>query len=426
MHDSVDFSLQGALAAVSDEKALRARLDELATRKGLQDVCVGISIDGRKLMLAAGAGSAQEAPVAAGCLAKLLTAMLVTDLVIKGRIGWNDLVAEVLACSEHGRQQLAGITVRHLLDHTHGLDASAIPAVPRRDDGFIDVECLSKELTSPTLFPAGRMYSYSNAGSWLAAAMLEGICGVRYASQLREQQLIFEGVAGESMLICPATGADLTLTVEQWLAFAQRYSRLSQQPRNGLQEEMKLPGWHPAEHSICRGWKYYGDGWLGHNANLPDRSAILRVNPREQLAILVSANGASGAVFAALGLFAELLPEFRNIMPPRLLRAEELVGSSLQDHVGRYVQARAAVDITMDANGTLQLCVHEGLAGEESSPVRRLRAAERGVFLAESAGHPEFLFVQFIANEASSPSAFLWNGRQVWRRAVDPDVTPET
>jgi len=177
---------------------------------------------------------------------------------------------------------------------------------------------------------------------------------------------------------------------------------------------MALPGWHPTEHSICHGWKCYGDGWLGHNANLSDRSAMLRINPGEQLAIVVSASEANGAVFAASGVFGDLLPEFRNLRPPRLLKADEALGLPLHDHVGRYIQARTTVDVTLDAQGALQLQVGE--RDQEVVPASRLRAADRGVFLAESRGNPEFQFVQFIADDASSRSAYLWNGRQIWRR----------
>ncbi|WP_313917196.1 serine hydrolase domain-containing protein [Tahibacter sp.] len=422
MQDSGDIRLQRAMAAVRDEQTLRGRLEEIVRRKGLQEVCVGVAVDGRELTLSAGAAegggvdatAASDVPVAAGCLAKSLTATLVDEAVTAGRVGWTDAVADMLARDTHSRRHLAGITVRHLLDHAHGLDASTVHGVPRTDDGFIDVERLCGALGPQALFTPGRMYSYSHVGAWLAGAVLESVGGVRYVTQLRERQLICDASYDESGAICPATGAALTLTLAQWLGFAQRCLSQLQPRQDGSRDVMALPGWHPTERSIWRGWKCYGDGWLGHNANLSDRSAMLRINPGEQLAIVVSASEANGAVFAASGVFGDLLPEFRNLRPPRLLKADEVAGLSVHDHVGRYVQARTAVDVTLDAQGVLQLQVGE--RDQETGPASRLRAADRGVFVAESRGNPEFQFVQFIAHDASSGSAYLWNGRQIWRR----------
>jgi hypothetical protein len=417
--------MEHTTAAVRDEKTLRTRLDDIVMRKGLQDVRVGVLVDGQRIMLRApGAGQAElgldptavsVAGITAGCLAKSLTATLVSDAVSAGRVGWADSVADILECSSRGRQQLAGVTVRHLLDHSHGLDASAIAAVPYKQDGFIDVEDLCRQLDPLPLHASGELYSYSHVGAWFAGAILETIHGASYVSQLREQQLIFEEEPCRSTAICPATGADLTLTVTQWLTFAQTCMVRLPQPDN-LQEAIKLPGWHPTERSIWRGWKHYGDGWLGHNANLADRSAILRINASKRLGIVIAAGDPNGAIYAALGVFSDLLPEFRNLRPPRLLKPEETSALDLREHVGEYVQARAVVDITMDESRTLRMSVLRRAPDAVASPARCLRPAEGGVFLAESGGDSEFPFVQFIASETSSASAYLWNGRQIWRR----------
>lgn len=418
MQDSSETRLQRALAAARDETSLRGRLDEIVRRKGLQAVCLGVAEDGRALTLSAGAGesdtaNAADAPVYAGCLAKSLTATLVNDAVAAGRIAWTDAAADILAGDAQTRLQLGGITVRHLVDHAHGLDASTVRGVPRTGDGYIDVAALCGALAPQPLFAPGRMYSYGHAGAWLAGAVLERIGGARYAVQLRERQ-ICDAMYGASDAICSATGMALALRVTQWLAFAQRSYEHLQAPPDGTHDDRALPGWHPNEQAVRRGWKCYGDGWFGHNANLSDRSALLRVNPLERLAIVISANDPNGAVFAASGVFGDLLPEFRNLRPPRLLKADEAAVLDVHAHVGRYVQARTTVEVTQDEQGALHLVVGErdGVA----PPGSRLRAAHGGVFIAESRGNPEFQFVQFIDADASGASAFLWNGKQVWRR----------
>ncbi|HVJ61607.1 MAG TPA: serine hydrolase domain-containing protein [Tahibacter sp.] len=418
MQDSSDTRLQRALAAAKDESSLRGRLDAIVQRKGLQAVCLGVAADGRALTFSAGtaeteAADAADAPVFAGCLAKSLTATLVNDAVAAGRLAWTDAAADILAGDAQTQRQLAGITVRQLVDHAHGLDASTVRGVPRTGDGYIDVAALCGALDPQPLFAPGRMYSYGHAGAWLAGAVLERIGGARYATQLRERQ-ICDAMYGESDAICSATGMALALTVTQWLAFAQRSCTHLQAPPDGTHDDRALPGWHPNEQAVRRGWKCYGDGWFGHNANLVDRSALLRVNPHERLAIVISASDPNGAVFAASGVFGDLLPEFRHLRPPRLLKADEVAALDVHAHVGRYVQARTTVEVTLDAQGALQL--RAGERDRDAVPASRLRAADRGVFIAESRGNPEFQFVQFIDADASGASAFLWNGKQVWRR----------
>lgn len=246
--------------------------------------------------------------------------------------------------------------------------------------------------------------------------MLETLHDVSYAEQLRAQGWTIEEPHGFTAAYCPAVGANLHLTIEQWLAFAQRSIDALHPDRDGVPSGLALPGWHPAERAIVRGWKSYGDGWLGHNGSLHDRSAALRINPRERIAIVVSAREPNGAIFAASGVFGDLLPEFRMLRPPRFLKQEEAAGLSLRGHVGRYIQAKTAVDVTADADDALHLSVRDRSTEAPVSPTRRLRPADGGIFLSESGGNPEFMFVQFIAgNDASAPE-YLWNGRQMWRR----------
>lgn len=425
MQDSSEDRLHRAMAAVRDEDMLRSRLEEIVRRKGLQTASVGVAVGGHELTLSTGAAAHAEAngpaagnaQVAAGCLAKPLTAALLHDEVAAGRLSWDDEIAGVLTDRPLAMQRLAGIRLRHLPDHTHGLDAAELKAVPRCADGFIDVGALCAGLSAQPLFAPGRMYSYSHVGAWLAGAVLERVRGARYAALVRDRWP-FAPVTHEVDFACPATGVGLAPTVTQWLAFARDALPRLRPGADGAHEDMALPGWHPSERAIVRGWKSYGQGWLGHNANLADCSALLRVQPSEQLAIVVSASGTNGAVFAASGVFGDLLPEFRNLRPPRLLRADEAAALPLHHHLGRYVQARSVIEVERDAQGALQMRVgarQDGINAQDA-PASRLRAADGGLFLSESRGHPEFQFVQFIAEDPKSDCSHLWNGRQVWRK----------
>src|SRR5262245_31127503 len=64
-----------------------------------------------------------RAPIRVGCIAKLLTAMLARRAFEKRRIAPDEHVSDLLSAGA-ARDVLRGITLRQLLEHTHGLDDS--------------------------------------------------------------------------------------------------------------------------------------------------------------------------------------------------------------------------------------------------------------------------------------------------------------
>ncbi len=417
MQDTVQDKLQAALAGLSDKRALQGRLDGIVARKRLQEALIGVFVGDDVSILSAGGDpdrTIETLPVVAGCLAKVLTASLLGEAVHAGLIAWDDAVADRLNLGDRGRQALAGVAVRHLVDHTHGLDAAAIEGVPYRDDGRIDIETLCDGLASRPALEPGKFYSYGHVGAWLGGALLERLHGSRYDALLRERGMIDVNADRGSTVPCPATGADLCLTVGQWIEFARRASDAMPVDAAGTTAAIALPGWHPAERGIVFGWKSYGDGWLGHNGHNGEYSVLLRINPGKRIAIVATARDANGASSVAAGVFGDVLPEFRMLRPPRLLKAHEAAAYPVQDRVGRYVQSRTVVDVSTNGEGALQLSVGDGTAAV-SAP-RQLRPADGGVFLSVSGGDPEFMFVQFIADGDDGEVKYLWNGRQLWRR----------
>lgn len=408
----------GRLARVAtllrDRDTLRARLDAVTKRKGLARVRMAAWIDDEQVVIGDEPGE-----VVAGCLAKMLTGMLVEEAVAAGRIAWTDTLPHVFAgLGERSAERLSGITVGQLLDHTHGLDVSRLTGVPLDDAGCIDVIALCESVSSRPLHASGRIYSYGHVGAWLAAAVLERVRGVAYGTMLAERGFAGESSPAERQAICPATGGQLALGMERWLAFAQEAIR---RHREAPSSPIGLPGWHPSERAVSRGWKCYGDGWMGHNANLTTSSAVLRIHPGMNAAVLVATDDANGAPVAASAVFGEILPEFYAMRPPRLMKATDVDAASMVRHVGRYVQAQGEVEVILDEQGAL--CLRPTLAGDANVfPPRRLRPAEQGLFLSEAGGDAQFLFVQFVPDGSSNDSAFLWNGKQLWRRVSVHDA----
>jgi len=409
------------LHALNDEHILGLRLARLSSRKGFQNICAGLLFNDTRLTVSSGGA---YRPIWAGCLAKILTASLVAEAVADGHIHWSDAIDDVLPSKHPARRKLAGVTVRHLLEHTHGLDASSMEQVPRRTDGFIDAAGLCDGLSARSISSPGALYSYGNAGGWLAGAALESVYRRRYAQLLDERDLLCPAAPGEEVpaeTICPAMGEDLRLTDAQWLAFLHLHIRgsatvHSSQALTALREkQIPLPGWHPSEQAICLGWKSYGEGWFGHNSNLSQRSAILRVNPAERIAVVIGFDGNGPAVLALAGLLGHSLPELCNLGRPRLLSPEECRAIRYDQYVGTYSQSRTKLVVKLAREDALELSSYDVCANRHCHS-SWLRPARGDLFIPEPPQKDDLRFVQFIANRESGPFEYLWNGSQLWRK----------
>ena len=335
---------------------------------------------------------------------------------------WSSEIGEFLSLANPWKERLSGISLRCLLTHTHGLDASTVQSVPRTREGFIDVQVLCSQLAASPLSTPGRLYSYSNAGAWFAGAALEQRLGRRYSQLLKDSSLrSSESISVGS--VCPATGDGLELTLSQWLRFLELH--LQQGPSragdafaralSALREDpVSLPGWSPSEQGACLGWKYYGAGWFGHNANLPESSTLLRFNCEHHIALVIDASD-NAAFMVLAGLFGTALPEFANLRPPRLLNADECAAASLERYVGTYVQAQSILRV--DTTSKRQLLLIIDTPDRRESRARLLRAAEGNLFIFEPRDSTDFACVQFVKATEAGTFEYLWNGKQIWRRA---------
>jgi CubicO group peptidase (beta-lactamase class C family) len=407
------------LSSFEEDGDVAARLTAVAIRNGLSDVAVGLLSRGRRCFVALDdqrrpIDEASRQPIRAGCLAKPLTATLMATAVEENKLEWAAPVNDVVSLDSAATDLLAGVTIRQLLNHTHGLDASAVERMPRTDAGRLDITQLCSQLAARSLSAPGQLHSYANAGAWIAGALLEEIYGRSYFQLLRGKRIIdLDARAAEPRndRVCPATGEDLTPTIADWLLFLETHLSSHASLRA---DPVPLPGWSPTEQAACIGWKSYGQGWFGHNADLPERSALLRFNPERQVAIVLAAANHS-AFFALAVLFGALLPEFANLRPPRLLKPHECAQLQVDSYIGEYARARDAIHIDVLAERTLSFAMRSQGLEREIAP-RPLRAADHSLFIPEPRDVPEFAFVQFITSGEAQGYDYLWNGKQLWRR----------
>lgn len=371
-------------------------------------------------------GDAAKRPMLAACLAKPITATLFAEAMVEHRLDWSSGIDDLLHVGPSSNAALAGITLRHLLNHTHGLDASALDCAPVTANGFIDAAALCAQLNARRLGEPGKIYSYSIAGPWLAGALIEQLKGRPYSHVLHERGF-WRTEAGSMPLpprdICPATGRELVLSVSQWLQFLELHLR---KPSTGPEDArtralaflqsspLALPGWNPAEQGVCLGWKYYGAGWFGHNSNVVGLSSLLRFNPEQDVAIVVEVSD-DAAFLALAGLFGMALPEIAHLRPPRLLAPQEIVGLKTDKYVGTYSRARGRLVITATPTGSLSLSTETADSNGVAS-ARALKPAESEIFIPEPRDNPELAFLQFVSADRAGAFEYAWNGKQLWRR----------
>jgi CubicO group peptidase (beta-lactamase class C family) len=397
------------LRALTDGRRLQRRLARAAGR-GAHGVLVGVACDARTVFAGAGAGARRDAstqPIRAGCLTKLLTAAAV-ERWLAGASASIGIDAAACCTDARLRCLLRGVTVKQLLEHSHGFADPAAGPLERGPDGRIDAHRLGRRIAAAgRLFEAGRRCSYGSAGPWLAAALIEQSTGLPYASYLRRELAAPLGIelarCGTGDAPDPATGGRLALSLAAWLGFLDHAADAARQWPTPA-DMTPLPGWHPLERGIYRGWKCLAGGWLGHTSVWPGASLWVRMQPWQDIRLGV-ASLSQPAAWIAARLFGTLLPEFAALRVPRPLTGSEARALDASRYTGAY-RAGARV-LSIDAtDGALRLIAPRGKAD--------LVPAAGGLFFTRPALN-DLAYVQPVEPRAGG-ARFLWDGRALWAR----------
>lgn len=372
----------------------------------------------------------------ASCIAKLFTSALLSTLVLRKMIRPTDGVAALLPIREKKvRGLLRGMTVAHLLNHTHGLDDTALGSVPLLSDGTIDCNALCAELIStPPLFAPGALYNYGRGGGYLAGSVVEQLYAKPFGGVLETELLKPLGirlvvgdhscVAHATLLACPSTGGHWRLTEMDVLKLLAQRLRSSDGTDSQIlwdhlpimqSASQRLPGWSPTEQSINLGWKGYGQGWYGHDGRAPDSSMLARINVERRVALVISCAGFSGndpSYVVLSRLFRDWFPELTRIDAPRSMDKAAAQCLNLGKFAGTYRTRASSIVVGQSES---ELFMH---MGGQAQRAHRLRAAAENLFLATPAEHDVYPYVQFIGPAADGRHEYLWNGQNVWRRCA--------
>lgn len=373
-------------------------------------VCTGTADDRRPFSV--------QTPTLIGCLAKPLTAMLLTRLIERdAQYTLSSPISSALGpIAPAARDLLAGVTLTHLLNHSHGLQDSFRDEAPRDARGFMDVNELLAELTTHgRLFAPGRTYSYGSAGYWLLGAFIERLTNCPLHDVLVRELLQPLGITcrPQSVNFCPSFGQEVALGADGLLLAAESQLREDRGLQELRERTIAYPGWIATSRAAACGWVSYGDGWYGQNAILRDHSAIIRFSPQKQIALAVTSHSVRAFLIMA-SVFGEVLPELAHSIPrPRTLTQPEIDASDWTNCLGEFRSPAARIIIRRSrrAHQPLQL----SLQPRDADPVIiHLRPAEHGVFFAVP-GTRRFSSFQFISFDGGAP--LLWNGTHLWQRA---------
>lgn len=268
-----------------------------------------------------------------GSVTKVMTATVVLGLVDEGLLELDAPVLKALpelrlADAEHtGR-----LTVRHLLNHTSGIDGDLFTDTGRGDEALERYVALLAD--SEPIHPLGAAFSYCNAGYVLLGRLIEKATGLTWDAAMRErlfaplgmtrtctlpEEAMLHGAAVGHMSglpepeLAPVWGIPRSMgpagtviaSAGDVLRFAEAHLRgglgaegariLSAESAEAMScHEVTLPEPYSLGDSWGLGWIRYGwDGHrlVGHDGNTVGQSAFLRLLPEAGLAVVLLTNG---------------------------------------------------------------------------------------------------------------------------------------
>ncbi|HEY6923616.1 MAG TPA: amino acid adenylation domain-containing protein [Steroidobacteraceae bacterium] len=328
--------------AVFDPQAylgdLRSHLQEYVTKYNTPGVAVAVHRAGTDYVACAGVESLDsgrdvtpDSQFSPGCVAKLYTATVLMQLVQEGKLALDDPVRAHIP-GFHVRDPVASeqVTVRHLLNHTSGIDQSGLDGV--HFGGLTGIEQYVAALQGSSVhFTPGTGAYYSDADYIVAARVAELVTGKHWDALMREYVLdpiraeLGHCVGEESCAryisspqspgqlvparhlpvdplnaLNPADGSNVLLDIRALLAFAKLHFPWAGQEANSrrvrpfdrdvMRESRVSYDFHPDFNALGLSWLFYRDSSFGHAGNGVGHQCALRMFPAQETAVVLFAN----------------------------------------------------------------------------------------------------------------------------------------
>ncbi len=305
-----------------------------------------------------------------GSITKTFTGTLIMKLVEEGLIDLDAPVRTYLPSFKVADEQVsAGVTIQHLLTHTSGWFGDFFHDSGPGDDAGAKYVADMADLEQ--LAPLGQVWSYNNAGFYLAGHIIETVTGQPYQQVLRSK--VLEPLGLEHIFFDPgdvithrfATGHNDMQVARPWSLPRAAY------PAGGIttsiSDLLAYAGFHMGDGSIPNGkrllrreslaqmqipqvtvWKKeswglawsvndtYGDRLVSHGGGTTGQVSLLILVPERQFAVAVFTNAGEGGQ-VTLSVTRWILDEYLGIKisDPEPLDVGE---AELYPYVGSYTR----------------------------------------------------------------------------------------
>jgi CubicO group peptidase (beta-lactamase class C family) len=344
-----------------------------------------------------------------GSITKTFTATAVMRLVEAGQLNLNEPVRTYLPDLRLADDEVArAVTMRHLLTHTGGWVGDYFASISRGDEALTEMVRRLHRLEQLT--PLGQVWSYNNAGFYIAGRVMEVITGKPFEAGLRE--LVLNPVGMKRAFFLPedaitqrlVVGHDRTGAVSRPWALGRpaapigglitsvrellRYARLQWESGSVLSDEslaeMRRPhaelGWGPGR-AMGLGWfllERDGYAFVTHTGATAGQHALLLIAPQERFALAALTNHDDGPTLYR-ELEAHVLETELKVEATEDDRLE-LTPRELSEYAGAYDAALQTVHLSVDGGSLILEVIPKGGFPEPDSPPRPGPAPTRLAF----------------------------------------------
>ena len=370
-----------------------AQLGILRFAPGRADELVTASTGTLNKNIKTGAPVTEDSIFQIGSISKVWTATVIMRLIEEGKLTLDTPAKEVLTDLQLINDELTnGITIRHLLTHTSGLDGDVFTDTGRGDD---NLELYVASLTDAAQnHPIGATWSYSNSGFSVLGRIIEVLTGKVWDTAMRdllftplglthtvtlpEEAILYAAAVGhvdtgEEQIITPAWGLQrsagpaglITARVADLLAFARLHMAggvtadgtrlLTEETVAEMQAfQAEVPDKHVLGDSWGLGWirfDWNGERLYGHDGNTLGQAAFMRIHPGTGLAVALLTNGGNTHDFYE-DLYREIFDELTDVeMKHPIVAPAEPADVDVTAHVGVYERASVRMEVLTDEAG---------------------------------------------------------------------------
>jgi CubicO group peptidase (beta-lactamase class C family) len=406
---------------------LQEHIQTLVTRirkdTGIPGICLALNIGGQQITANAGTLAIdsrveinESTHFQAGCISKLLTALVAAELIEAGKCDPDEPIEKYLE-ELRGTERGKSLAIWHLLSHTSGYRGLNI-SDPGAAYYYSWPKCVEFLKTTPQLFKPGSIFSYEHTEYAILTEIIKRITGADILDLYRE--MIFQplGIATGTLEVKKRGGeiyaadhsfnrdsmkfemlravpfgdfwngslSGITLNMRDLLRIASTICGISHAPATMSEKAIKfthkqviklprtygsarheqIPGSFGAGCAFYRGWL------LGHNGSARGQACGLRFDPHNNIALAIGINAWQPFFRDSLinGIFGMLRGKQIPPFP------EEPLEYSLNDLAGTYVGPRDCTVVVIREGEQLACTLHD----RDSLAIRiLLRRDENGI-----------------------------------------------